>query len=357
MSRDVYILGRGLASAAGADLAAALQSIRAGTVTPGTLCAAPGIEWPYFAIPEDHDNWYARTRRIVSRVVAEAGRTLDREAPLFVASSSLNVGALEAGAPFLRDCQTFVEEVASWLEWRGPAYWVSTACTSAINAILGARQMIRCGAADHALVLGLELRNAYSCAGFGAMQLLDTHAPRPLALDRNGIVLGEAVAALYLGNERARWRLRGGANIVDGSNPAGATRAAVSRMVSEALADSSAVPSDIDLVKVQAAGSLRNDAEEIHGLREKFGVLPPLATLKTCLGHTLGAAGAAELALLTAAIEAGVWPGLPTLAFDLEIESICTGKLPRARLILANILGFGGGHAGVVVEDSFWGAA
>ena len=357
MPHDVYILGRGLASAAGADLAAALESIRAGTVIPGTLCAAPGIEWPYFAIPEDHDNWYTRARSIVSRVVTEAGPNLDRQAPLFVASSSLNVGALEAGAPFLRDCQTFVEQVASWIEWRGPVYWVSTACTSAVNAILGAKQMIRCGAADHALVLGMELHNAFSCAGFGGMQLLDTHTPRPLALDRNGIVLGEAVAALYLGNEKARWRLRGGANIVDGSSPAGATRAAVNRMVSEALTDSASVAGEIGLVKVQAAGSVRNDAEEIEGLREQFGVLPPLATLKTSLGHTLGAAGAAELVLLTAAIEAGVWPRLPPLSFDPEIEAVCTGKLPRVRLILANILGFGGGHAGVVVEDTLWSAA
>ena len=80
-------------------------------------------------------------------------------------------------------------------------------------------------------------------------------------------------------------------------------------MCREALAQSGLNPCDIDLVKVQAAGSPVNDAIEAEALKQVFSdSLPPLVSLKSLLGHTLGASGAAELALLIACIEAGAWP-------------------------------------------------
>jgi 3-oxoacyl-[acyl-carrier-protein] synthase-1 len=67
-------------------------------------------------------------------------------------------------------------------------------------------------------------------------------------------------------------------------------------------------PGDIDLIKVQAAGSPVNDAIEVEALKQVFAPLPPLVSLKSAIGHTLGAAGAAELALLVGCIESGAWP-------------------------------------------------
>ena len=358
MSPPVFLQGRALVSALGPTLDAAMASLRRGGVAPRPLDVAPGAQWPYFAIDDDGQSpadWYARARERVRQAIIEAGADQHRTAPLFVASSSLNVGALESGAPFLPDCQTFVEQLAAWLDWEGPVVWVSTACTSSMVALLDACQVVRDAQATHAVVLGLELFNRFSGAGFGAMQLLDTQAARPLAADRAGLVLGEALSVLVLGREPTRWRLCGGANRIDGSNPAGAHREAVATMIRAALNDSKLDAGAIDLIKLQAAGSPHNDAEEMAGVRAVFDTLPALTTLKTAIGHTLGASGAAEIALLTACIEHGLWPappdGRPDPAIGAALSAHPPRARPRARHILAHILGFGGGHVAVVLED------
>lgn len=347
-----YLQGRGLVSALGLDLPRGLACLAAGGVSPTPARIAPEMCCPAFAIPDLDPDWHARARRLVRAATAECG-PVDRTSPLLLASSSLNVGGVEQGAPFLPDCQRFAENVAEWLEWRGPVIWVSTACTSSFVALLSAHRLIGAGEADSALVLGLELANRFSSAGFGALQLLDPVAPRPLAADRAGLVLGEAVAALYLGRASARWRLRGGANLIDGGNPAGACRHAVERMARVALADSGIGAAEVDLIKLQAAGSPHNDAEEIAGLKAVFPQLPALSTLKTWIGHTLGAAGAAELALLTASLDDGLWPAPPDLIPDPALAvALAPHCPPRLRFILAQILGFGGGHAALVLEDT-----
>lgn len=351
MARPVYLHGRALASALGTNLDAAMVSVDAGPVRPQPLEAAPGNHWPYYAIPVADEDGSARAAALVRTVMADSGADAWRDAPLILASSSLNVGALETGAPFLPDCQAFVEQLAGGLDWRGPLAWVSTACTSALVALLDACALVRTGQAEQVVVLGLELANRFSCAGFGAMQLLDAHSARPLAVDRGGLVLGEAVAALVVGAQPARWRLCGGANRVDGANPAGAHRDAVSDMVRAALADSGLTAGDIDRIKLQAAGSPMNDAEELIGLRAVFDSLPELVSLKAAIGHTLGAAGAAELALLTACIEHGRWPEQPAITPDPALGACCVAPTAPARHTLLNILGFGGGHAGVILED------
>lgn len=349
---EVYLAGRGLASALGPDLGSALAALRRGGVEPIRFEVAPGFAWPYFAIADDNPDWMARAARITQRVAAESGALAGpRTGPLFLGSSSLDMGALEQHQEFRGDYQTFAETVAGWIDWRGPVFTVSTACTSGLNAVLSARTLIRHGHTDHALVLGMELRNRITVGGFGGMQLLSPTAALPLGLTRNGLVLGEAMAALHLTTQPSRWRLAGGANVVDGRDPAGTVPSAVVAMCQQALAESGLSPSDIDLIKPQAAGGLANDATEAHALQQVFNPLPALVSFKAAIGHTLGAAGPAELALLTACLEAGAWPHVD-YAQDTSLNAPLAEQAPkRVRHVLASILGFGGGHAAVVLED------
>lgn len=354
MTRACHLLGSGLASALGPDLPTALANLVTGGTAPEYRQMAPGADFPYFAIPDATPDWHARARHLVQAALAECGPGIDRDAPLYIASSSLNVGALEDGSPFLADCLSFAEHIAGWLDWRGPTYWVSTACTSALNAVLSARRQILAGRTDEAVVLGIELANRFSSAGFGALQLLDPIAPHPLAADRAGLVLGEAVAALHLGSAPARWRIAGGANLIDGSNPAGAAADTVADAVRAALADASLAAAQLDLVKLQAAGSPHNDAAEIDGLKAALGPLPALVTLKALLGHTLGASGAAEIAVLCACLEKGCWPPPPASQPDPDLGvQLALHRPAQVRHVLANVLGFGGGHTCVVLEDRY----
>ena len=123
-------------------------------------------------------------------------------------------------------------------------------------------------------------------------------------------------------------------------------------MCKQALAASGLAPADIDLIKLQAAGSPVSDVNELTGLADVFDPLPALVTLKTAIGHTLGASGAAEVALLTAVLEKNLWPPLD-YAFDPSIRAELTTACPASvRYFLAEILGFGGGYAAVIMEDT-----
>jgi 3-oxoacyl-[acyl-carrier-protein] synthase I len=353
--KPVYLAGRGLACALGLEIGESLAAMQQGGVAPAS-CALSGLpgepaeSYPYRSIPGVHDDWNERARALVQRVAAEAGAQPARGGALFIATSSFDIGAIEQGAPQL-ERSAFADNVAAWLAWSGPVYVVNTACTSSLNALLAAHALLRAGEQTDALVLGVELDNRLTLGGFAALQLLSPSRCKPFGLNRDGLVLGEAVAALRLSTrEPSGWSLLGGANVVDGSQPTGASASAVISMYQRALASCGLASGAIDLIKVQAAGSPGNDAVEAQGLREAFQRMPALVSLKTEIGHTMGASGAAEIALLTACLERGAWPAYPD-AVDETLGVDFIAHAPDAvRRVMATTLGFGGGHASVVLE-------
>ena len=348
----VYLAGRGLACALGLDVLTSLAALRQGGVAPsnyslpGALCGS----FPYHAISFPRNDWNERARTLVLGVATEAGAQHIRNGVLFIATSSFDIGGVELGTAQM-DYSVFSDKIAAWLDWSGPVYVINTACTSSLNALIAAQAMLNAGEAEDALVLGIELDNQLTMGGFASLQLLSTGSSKPFGANRDGLVLGEAVAALRLStHESALWQMLGGANIVDGSQPTGASAPAVVSMYQRALEASGLTADTIDLIKVQAAGSPGNDAVEAQGLRTAFPKMPSLVSLKAAIGHTMGASGVAEIALLTACLEQGVWPKYEDAA-DTELGVALAVTAPdRVRHVLATILGFGGSHASVVLE-------
>jgi 3-oxoacyl-[acyl-carrier-protein] synthase-1 len=350
--KPVYLAGRGLACALGLDVQASLAALRHGGVATSSY-SLPGMlggSFPYHAIPYSQDDWNERARALVLGVAAEAGAQQIRGGALFIATSSFDIGGVEQGTAQI-DYAAFSNKVAGWLEWSGPVYVINTACTSSLNALIAAQAMLDAGEAEDALVLGIELDNQLTMGGFAALQLLSSSSSKPFGANRDGLVLGEAVAALRLSaHESAQWQILGGANVVDGSQPTGASVAAVVSMYQRSLEASGLTADAIDLIKVQAAGSLGNDAVEAQGLRAAFSKMPSLVSLKTAMGHTMGASGAAEIVLLTACLEQGVWPEYEAEADSLLGVELAASAPEKVRHVLATILGFGGSHVSVVLE-------
>jgi 3-oxoacyl-[acyl-carrier-protein] synthase I len=348
----VYLAGRGLACALGLDVQSSLAALRQGGVATSSysLPGALGGSFPYHAIPFPRTGWNERARDLVLRVATEAGARQIRSGALFIATSSFDIGGVEQGAAQM-DYAAFSSKVAGWLEWSGPVYVINTACTSSLNALIAAQAQLNAGETEDALVLGIELDNQLTLGGFASLQLLSTGSSKPFGANRDGLVLGEAVSALRLSaREPAQWRMLGGANVVDGSQPTGASAAAVVNMYQRALEASGLSADAIDLIKVQAAGSPGNDAVEAQGLRAAFPAMPALVSLKAAMGHTMGASGVAEIALLTASLEQGAWPQYEIEA-EPELGVTLAPVMPDGvRRVLATILGFGGSHASVVLE-------
>lgn len=353
--KPVYLADVGLACSLGLGKQAALAGLQQ-RIQPVAARHLPGMmggDFPYHAIPWTAADWNERAGELIRRVAGEAGADRIRSNPLFIATSSFDIGAAERGEADI-DYDHFAAKVANWLAWTGPVYVISTACTSSLNALLAAHSLLASGEIEDALVLGVELDNRLTLAGFAALQLLSPTTSQPFGLHRDGLVLGEAVAALRLtAREPSRWRLLGGAHVVDGSQPTGATPSAVVAMYRQALAAAGLEAGDIDLIKVQAAGSPVNDGVEAQGLREVFSRMPPLVSLKARVGHAMGASGAVEIAVLASCLDEGeAWPACHD-AMDTGLGvTLATSRPERVRRLMATILGFGGSHASVVLEHT-----
>jgi 3-oxoacyl-[acyl-carrier-protein] synthase-1 len=356
MTRPVGIAATALVCAAGITPEAVAATLWAGAPPPGYRAIGDRI-FPFHALPGG-GGWHERAAAIFADIAGQLG-PLPAGLPLFFASSSYQMGAFEA-APTPLDLPlasgAFIGDAAGWLGLSGPCRGFANACISGFSALAAAHALIAAGWLDDALVVGCELPNAATPAGFAALELLSPDACRPFDARRNGLVLGEAVAAVRLTAGPARWRLAGIATGLDAysptsPDPGGTPLAAVAV---DALEQANITAADLDVVKLQASGSPGADLAEANALRRLFtGAPPPLLSFKAAFGHTLGASGIAELAALLACLDAGCLP--PTAGFaeidpEIGFAPLRERRLVAARRALLNLVGFGGGVAAAVVE-------
>ncbi len=318
-----------------------------------------------------------RLDNVLNAVVADAldSAGLDADARhncgLWLGSSSGDIGLIEAA--YSHALKTNIN--AQPLDWRCcmdnvaanlraefelgiEGLTVNTACTAAANALLLAQAALATNRVDHALVVGVETFNTTTALGFNSLDLLTRDAMRPFDARRNGLVLGEAVAAVVISREPngARLSVLGGATLSDchsisAANPDGSSIQAVMQM---ALDRAGVSAPEISAVKAHATASLLNDEGEAAGLKRLFGdAMPKLTTLKPYVGHTFGASGLAELLMLTACLDDGFWPGVPGVCEtpgDLGIILPQSFSGPPDGPILLNQFGFGGNNTSLVVR-------
>lgn len=361
MRRTVHLAGGGLCCAAGRSPEAVVDFLASGQ----SRCVDLAIgerRFPYAALADDwplaDGDWLARAERAVHDCMLPIGR-LAADTPLFFASSSFEIGQIEQqGAPFalLQQPASFAATVAGWLGLRGARHSFSSACVSGHAALQAASELIANGEIDDVLVIGCELFNRLTPAGFAGMELLSAQAARPFDAERDGLVLGEAVAALHLSARPATWRLLAVDSGLDGFSPTGPTPdgSRIAALIGDCLGDAGLAAGEIDLVKLHAAGSPGSDPAEARALRTVFGdALPPLWSAKGALGHTLGASSIVETVALLGCLDAGFVPA--TVGFARPDPEI--GRQPNVdrmalqpRRILCNALGFGGGLGAMILE-------
>jgi len=355
--RPVYIADTALLCARGDSPIAVADAMWNGECRAGQRKIGERT-FPYFGLPFDETDWMTRAEQAIRQVAGQFGAVAP-ETPLFIASSSFQIGHFEqGGAPFdlPQATASFSQQIAEWMGFSGARYSFSNACTSGFSALDAARSLIAAGLIDDAIVLGVELANDSTLAGFAAMELLSRTAGRPFDALRDGLVLGEAVAAVRLSARPATWRLAGLRTGLDGHSTTGPNPdgSRIADLMVNCQKDAKLKSGDIELIKLQAAGSPGTDLAEANALRSVFGQnMPPLISLKPALGHTLGASGLAELAALLACLDADKTPATagfskvdPEIALFPMVER-STEHIERAQL---NLIGFGGGLASLIVE-------
>lgn len=222
---------------------------------------------------------------------------------------------------------------ARWLAERtgaAAAIGLLTACTASATAVgLGAR-WIRSGAADWAVVGGMELVHPELLLELDALRMLSATGCRPFAADHDGTVLGDGAALLLLERwDAAGWPLGEVLGYGEASAPARSRLApdagALAGAVRAALADAGLEPAAIGHVAAAATGSPEVDDAEAEMLRAVFGTPPPVAAVRAQIGHCIGGTCAVQVALGLAS-----GSGAPALVEAVSMTGQCCALAYRA---------------------------
>jgi 3-oxoacyl-[acyl-carrier-protein] synthase-1 len=250
--------------------------------------------------------------------------------------------------------------LAAFLGLDGPAYTVSTACSSSARALISGRRLIASGLVDAAIVGGADTLSRMSINGFDSLELLSPGACMPFAQDRHGINIGEGAALILLTRDPDRVALLGVGESSDAwhmssPHPEGAGAVRAMRM---ALQDAGLQPGDVGYVNLHGTATRANDQVEASAIKQVLGDQVPCSSVKHLMGHTLGAAGACEAAVSWLILTRGL--ELPPQDFSrspLDPTLPDFGLLQAARtldrpVIMSNAFAFGGNNTSLILGAS-----
>ncbi|WP_371578368.1 beta-ketoacyl synthase [Streptomyces sp. NBC_01314] len=344
------------------DRAAQLAVVAAREALADSAVADAGID-PY------------RTGVVVGTAVG-ATMTLDQEYRVVSDGGRLELVDHGYAPPHLYDAfvpSSFAAEVARIAGAHGPASVVSTGCTSGIDSVGHAVELIREGSAD-VMVAGASDApiSPITMACFDAIKATTPRsddpgtASRPFDGTRNGFVLGEGSAFFVLEEfesarrrgahiyaELAGYATRSNAYHMTGLRPDGAEMAEAIR---SALDEARLAPQDVDYINAHGSGTKQNDRHETAAFKRSLGAhayAVPVSSIKSMVGHSLGAIGSIEIAACVLAMEHDVVPPTANLhtpdpECDLDYVPL-TAREHTTDTVLTVGSGFGGFQSAMVL--------
>lgn len=272
------------------------------------------------------------------------------------------------------DCGSCTAEMADFIGLFSDFTTISTACSSAANAMVLAANLLRSGQADIVVAGGTEALSRFHLNGFNSLMILDHDRCRPFDATRAGLNLGEGAAYVVMESEESAKRrgvaiqayLTGYGNRCDAfhqtaSSPDGE---GATQVMKEALAMARLRPADVDYINAHGTGTPDNDRSESAALQRVFGNdMPPVSSTKGFTGHTTSASGSIEAVVCLLAMREGFIP--MNLGWH---EAMPDGIRPtmgiaqsNLRHVLCNSFGFGGNDTSLILstaaydsDDSTW---
>ncbi len=240
---------------------------------------------------------------------------------------------------------------------------ISTACSSAANAIILGANLIKTGRVDAAIVGGSECLSKFHFNGFNSLMILDKEPCRPFDKTRAGLNLGEGAAFIVIESEKSVkernitpiCKLSGYANTCDAyhqtaSSPDGE---GAYLAMGKALKQSGLQPEDIDYINAHGTGTQNNDETEGIAIMRVFGDnIHYVSSTKSFTGHTTSAAGSVEGVISILALQHNFIP--VNLNFSQQMEELsftpATDSKTDRRLkhVLTNSFGFGGNDSSCI---------
>lgn len=258
------------------------------------------------------------------------------------------------------------EQIAEELGIDGFINTISTACSSAANAIMMGARMIQQGLLDRVVVGGTDGLSAFTINGFRSLMIFDDEWCRPFDASRKGLNLGEGAGFLVIesaesmkkSGSTAIARLKGWSNASDAyhqtaSSPDGAGATLSMR---EALQVAGLSPDQIDYINAHGTATPNNDLSESQAIINVFGDrIPPFSSTKAYTGHTLAASGGIEAVIAILSIrEQLIFPNLnhQTVIPETQLQPVTSVQQGATiRHILSNSFGFGGNNSTIILSE------
>ncbi|MGK6351655.1 beta-ketoacyl-[acyl-carrier-protein] synthase family protein [Parapedobacter sp. DT-150] len=386
----VAITGMGAISAIGADVASNFRSLiqakhgigrisqlaahHQHTLVAGQISISDAELYDRLAIPRQEAYTRSTLLALLAAKEAIAMASVDPADGLRTGViSATTVGGMDATERYYDDyltsaanrrfipthpCGCGAEQLASQLGVRDFVTTISTACSSAANAIMLGARMIKMGLLDRAIVGGSDCLSRFTINGFNSLMIYaDTHC-KPFDENRSGLNLGEAAAYLVLEapdlvasqSKKPLAYLTGYGNANDAYHQTASSDDGEGAYLAmkQAIDVAGLEAADIDYINAHGTATPNNDQTEGSALLRVYGsrdALPAFSSTKAFTGHTLAAAGAIEAVFSVLALQHQLV--FPNLNFSTPIAAL--GILPETRLktqridhVLSNSIGFGG---------------
>lgn len=383
MKECIVITGVGVVSAIGCGKADTLDALRSGRsgVGPVRYLETSLKEYPVGEVAMSSAQMAARCGApatwprttlmsilAIREALAEAGLLSMEGNPSMQLISGTTVGAMDLTEKIYPEyspdhsCGACTDLAALFVGGFDDATTLSTACSSAANAIIYGANLLRSGQCRCVVAGGSESLSNYHLNGFHSLMILDRQPCRPFDANRAGLNLGEGAAYLVL--ETLEGALNRGAKplaVLSGfGNACDAFHQTASSengegaylAMTEALKRAGLHPSDIDYVNAHGTGTPNNDASESAALRRVFGDnMPPVSSTKPLTGHTTSASGSIEAVFCLLAMQEGFVPAqlnwhTPDPACIVPARP-STGHLKH---VLTNAFGFGGNDSSLILS-------
>ncbi|MBN2484149.1 MAG: beta-ketoacyl-[acyl-carrier-protein] synthase family protein [Candidatus Omnitrophica bacterium] len=252
--------------------------------------------------------------------------------------------------------------VGHFLKIKGENVLIPNACAAGNYALSYGYDLIRQGKIDYAIVGGAEALSRVAFQGFQRLYAMGLDVCTPFDKERKGMILGEGAGILILESlEHARARhahmyaeVLGYGLSCDAHHMTIPKKEGVRKAMSKALINSGLSPKDIDYISAHGTGTQANDKNESAAINEVFeNRRVPVSSIKSMLGHTMGAASAIESITCCMALEHQVVP--PTMNYqtpDPECDIDCVPNKSRKMeltKVLNNGIAFGGNNCCVVL--------
>lgn len=385
MAGRIVITGAGVVSALGCGKSASLEALRAcrsGIAPVKYLSGGPeglpvgevplsNLEMAAISgVPASKAREWPRTTLMsvlaLKEALSEACIDTPAEVPIIGGTTVGGMDITERIYPrvsAMHSCGASTDLAVEFLGGCKFATTLSTACSSATNAIIYGANLLRSGREQCVVCGGSESLSAYHFHGFNSLMILDKEPCRPFDATRAGLNLGEGAAYLVLETEENALRrgvkpiavLSSWGNACDAFHQTASSPDGEGAFLAmkEALSRAGLKASAIDYVNAHGTGTPNNDSSESAAIRRIFGEnIPPVSSTKSFTGHTTSASGSIKAVFCLLALQNGFIPQqLNWSTPDPSCVLPQTEPLEKPlRHILSNAFGFGGNDSSLILS-------